>query len=97
MNFIRTGADVKQLPARRMANVRADVVESLIAAIYLDAGLDAARAFIHKHWKGRAWRRTGRGATPRPNCRNGPMPALALPRCTCSRIARVPTMSRCSL
>jgi ribonuclease-3 len=52
--FIRTGADVKKLTGKRMANVRADVVESLIAAIYLDAGLEAARSFIHKHWKGRA-------------------------------------------
>jgi ribonuclease-3 len=45
---------VKQLTGKRMANVRADVVESLIAAIYLDAGLEAARSFIHKHWKARA-------------------------------------------
>ncbi len=52
--FIRTGADVKKLTGKRMANVRADVVESLIAAIYLDAGLEAARSFIHKHWKARA-------------------------------------------
>lgn len=53
--FIRTGADVKQVADKRMANVRADVVESLIAAIYLDAGLEAARSFIHKHWKMRAF------------------------------------------
>ncbi|AKH99875.1 ribonuclease III [Hoeflea sp. IMCC20628] len=52
--FIRTGADVKKMTDKRMANVRADVVESLIAAIYLDAGLEAARAFIHKNWKTRA-------------------------------------------
>lgn len=52
--FIRTGADVKKLTGKRMANVRADVVESLIAAIYLDGGLEAAREFIHRHWKGRA-------------------------------------------
>jgi ribonuclease-3 len=52
--FIRTGADVKKLTGKRMANVRADVVESLIAAIYLDAGLEAARAFILRHWKSRA-------------------------------------------
>lgn len=52
--FIRTGADVKKLTGKRMANVRADVVESLIAAIYLDAGLETARAFIDKHWRTRA-------------------------------------------
>jgi ribonuclease-3 len=53
--FIRTGADVKQVTDKRMLNVRADVVESMIAAIYLDAGLEAARSFIHAHWKGRAF------------------------------------------
>lgn len=53
--FIRTGADVKQVADKRMVNVRADVVESLIAAIYLDAGLEAARSFIHTHWKMRAF------------------------------------------
>lgn len=53
--FIRTGADVKKLTGKRMANVRADVVESLIAAIYLDSGLEAARGFVHRHWKDRAF------------------------------------------
>ena len=52
--FIRTGSDVKQVTDKRMVNVRADVVESLIAAIYLDAGLEAARTFVHTHWKKRA-------------------------------------------
>jgi ribonuclease III len=52
--FIRTGADVKKLTGKRMMNVRADVVESLIAALYLDGGLEAARSFILRHWKGRA-------------------------------------------
>ena len=31
-------------------NVLADVVESLLAAIYLDSGLDAAAAFLRAHW-----------------------------------------------
>ncbi|MFD1746211.1 ribonuclease III [Rhizobium helianthi] len=52
--FIRTGSDVKKLTGKRMMNVRADVVESLIAAIYLDGGLEAARRFILKHWEKRA-------------------------------------------
>ena len=30
--------------------VMADVVESIMAAIYLDAGLDAAKAFLELHW-----------------------------------------------
>lgn len=52
--FIRTGTDVKNVAGKRMANVRADVMESLIAAIYLDAGLDAARRFILDKWGARA-------------------------------------------
>jgi ribonuclease-3 len=57
--FIRTGADVKKITGKRMMNVRADVVESLIAAIYLDGGLEAARGFILRHWESRATRADG--------------------------------------
>jgi ribonuclease-3 len=57
--FIRTGADVKKLTGKRMMKVRADVVESLIAAIYLDAGLETARRFILKYWEKRAVRADG--------------------------------------
>ena len=58
-DFIRTGADIKKLTDKRMLNVRADVVESLIGALYLDAGLEAARAFILRNWKDRATRADG--------------------------------------
>jgi ribonuclease-3 len=57
--FIRTGADVKKLTGKRMMNVRADVVESLIAAVYLDGGLEVARRFILKYWEKRAARADG--------------------------------------
>jgi ribonuclease-3 len=57
--YIRTGADVKKLTGKRMLNVRADVVESLIAAVYLDAGLEVARGFIVKYWEKRAVRADG--------------------------------------
>ncbi|MDL2404463.1 ribonuclease III [Rhizobium calliandrae] len=57
--FIRTGADVKKLTGKRMLNVRADVVESLIAALYLDGGLEVARKFILRYWERRAIRADG--------------------------------------
>lgn len=57
--FIRTGADVKKLTGKRMMNVRADVVESLIAALYLDGGLEVARRFIMRYWQDRAVRADG--------------------------------------
>jgi ribonuclease III len=57
--YIRTGADVKKLTGKRMLNVRADVVESLIAALYLDGGLEVARNFILANWKDRSARADG--------------------------------------
>lgn len=52
-DFIHSGADAKLLASKRMRSVRADVVESLIAAIYLDGGLQAAKDFVSCHWKSR--------------------------------------------
>lgn len=52
--LIRKGSDVGQLDGKRLSSLRADVVESLIATIYLDGGLDAVRPFIEKHWGPRA-------------------------------------------
>ena len=52
--FIRTGADVRKLTGKHVLNIRADVVEALIAAIYLDGGLEAARGFVMAHWEDRA-------------------------------------------
>lgn len=48
--FIRTGGDLKQITGKRMKSVRADVLEALIASIYLDGGLPAAEAFIKRFW-----------------------------------------------
>jgi ribonuclease-3 len=52
--LIRAAADVRALSPRKRVNVRADVVEALIAAIYLDGGLEAARGFIRRWWEPRA-------------------------------------------
>ena len=79
-DFIRTGADVKQVTSKRMRSVRADVVEAVIAAIYHDGGVEAARAFVKRYWRERLtakgggvadsktalqeWAHTAHGATP---------------------------------
>jgi ribonuclease-3 len=52
--YVRTGADLKKITGQRMKNVRADVVESLIAALYLDGGLEVARSFVLRYWTDRA-------------------------------------------
>lgn len=49
-DFVRHGGDLKKLKGSRTKSIRADLVESLIAAIYLGEGLDAARDFIVRHW-----------------------------------------------
>ncbi len=50
-DFIATGSEIKSLKGRKQQNIRADAVESLIAAIFLDGGLEAARVFIEHNWK----------------------------------------------
>ena len=52
--LIRAAADVRALSPRKRVNVRADVVEALIAALYLDGGMEAARNFILRWWEPRA-------------------------------------------
>ncbi len=36
---------------RENANILADCCEAVIAALYLDGGLETAATFIHRHWK----------------------------------------------
>lgn len=49
-NIINMGAEMKQLEDRRLTSIYADVIEALIACIYLDSGLDSARTFIVRFW-----------------------------------------------
>ncbi|MBB5701333.1 ribonuclease-3 [Ochrobactrum daejeonense] len=58
--LIHTGSDIKSLNDKRLLNVRADVVEALIATIYLDGGLEAVRPFVKRYWKKRS-QQTGAG------------------------------------
>lgn len=48
--LIHADSGVRQAKAKAR-NVRADAIEALIAAIYLDAGLEAARNFILRYWE----------------------------------------------
>ena len=49
-DFIRHGGDVKKVKGEKSRNIRADVIESLIAAIYLGNGFADARDVIHRLW-----------------------------------------------
>ncbi len=51
--FVITGIEIKSLEGRKRLNLRADVAESLIAAIYLDGGMEPARKFITQQWASR--------------------------------------------
>ena len=52
-NFILLGPFEKKKGVQHSGSVLGDVVESLIGALYLDGGLDVARAFILKQWEKR--------------------------------------------
>jgi ribonuclease III len=51
--LIMADIGLKALQGDKARNVRADVVESLIAAIYLDGGLEAVRPFVERFWSSR--------------------------------------------
>ncbi len=52
-DYIFAGTDSHHIHTKRMKSVRADVVESVIAAVYLDGGLKAATAFVERFWASR--------------------------------------------
>ncbi len=47
---IRLGKQAREDHANMSDNVVGDVVEALIGALYLDAGIDCAQAFIRRNW-----------------------------------------------
>jgi ribonuclease III len=47
------GKQARDDGARESDNVLGDMVEGLVGAIYIDQGIDAARAFIERHWRAR--------------------------------------------
>lgn len=48
--FLILGASEKQSAGKRKSAILGNVCEALIAAIYLDGGLEAARAFFERNW-----------------------------------------------
>jgi ribonuclease-3 len=54
IDLVRAGSDIKTLSGRKRVNLRADVMEALIAALYLDGGFEVARDFVLKYWQPRS-------------------------------------------
>jgi ribonuclease-3 len=48
--FIRLGKQAREDQANLSDNVVGDVVEAVIGALYRDAGLERAEAFVRTHW-----------------------------------------------
>ncbi|TYR32768.1 ribonuclease III [Mesorhizobium microcysteis] len=53
-DLILAGSELRTLTGRKRVNLRADVMEAVIAAVYLEGGLETARSFIRRHWDGRS-------------------------------------------
>ena len=51
--FLRLGRSESISGGRRKAAILADAMEAVIAALYMDGGVDAAAGFIRRHWKDR--------------------------------------------
>ncbi|VWX57177.1 ribonuclease III [Sphingorhabdus sp. 109] len=52
-NHVLLGKQARDDGARKSVKVLGDVMESLIGAVYIDHGMDAAREFILSHWENR--------------------------------------------
>ncbi|MDD9330477.1 MAG: ribonuclease III domain-containing protein, partial [Bartonella sp.] len=53
-DMVHVGCEMKNLEGRRLANMHADVIEALIAVIYLDGGLESVRPDIQRYCQDRA-------------------------------------------
>lgn len=82
-DLIRAGSEIRTLSGRKRVNLRADALEALIAAIYLEGGLDAARSFVLRYWEPRsrssgAARRDAKTALQEWAHQRGAMPAYTM-------------------
>jgi ribonuclease-3 len=64
-DFVRADAALKARTRGSGGNYLADAVEALIAALYLDGGLDAARAFVLRYWEPRLGMVIAKPANPK--------------------------------
>jgi ribonuclease III len=78
--FLQLGRGEEHSGGRAKASLLADALEAIIAAIYLDGGMEPARCFVLTHiytdaipapaddanYKGRLWERAGAEKLPRP-------------------------------
>ncbi len=91
---VRLGSGEAQVGGARKTAILADVCESLIGAIFLDAGYSAARDVVRAPGTNACWRRAGRCRTPRPRCRNGRRRAGARRLSIARPAAAAPTIRR---
>lgn len=63
--FIRLGPGEVQTGGRRKAAILADVCESVVGAVFLDAGYEAAERFITRHWSERMHASTAPARDPK--------------------------------
>jgi ribonuclease-3 len=52
-DFMRVGPSVRKSGGRATAGVLTDVCESVLGALYLDGGLEPARAVVERYWRPR--------------------------------------------
>lgn len=64
-HFMRADAGLKARTRKAGGNYLADAVEALVAAIYLDGGIEAAREFVHRNWEPLALMAVEKPANPK--------------------------------
>ncbi|MFV0256448.1 ribonuclease III [Candidatus Liberibacter solanacearum] len=52
-SFIYVSSDLRMEVCKFVKGIQADIVESLIAALYLDGGIESASSFVTKYWRKR--------------------------------------------
>jgi ribonuclease III len=63
--FMRADSALRSGARKAGGNYLADAVEALVAAVYLDGGFDAARAFVMRHWEPLALKAIDKPANPK--------------------------------